>query len=189
MADLDSLIEDLVAANRILASEGIVDAFGHVSARHPDHPGRFLLSRARSPELVEASDMMEFTLEGVATAAAPAKPYHRAFYSRRAVSTAFGCSICCPQPQPRPHPIWFNGRKTPPRRAQFRDSRRRSSRVGCTNQFRRHGLARIKHRHGIGSRPCGWFRKLRPDARTWFHRRRQIHPGGRVHIGVFGSER
>ena len=68
MANFDSLIDDLVAANRILASEGIVDAFGHVSVRHPDHPGRFLLSRARSPELVERSDIMEFTLDGVATA-------------------------------------------------------------------------------------------------------------------------
>jgi ribulose-5-phosphate 4-epimerase/fuculose-1-phosphate aldolase len=79
MGNLDSLIEDLVAANRILAAEGIVDAFGHVSARHPDHPGRFLLSRARSPELVEPGDIMEFTLEGVATAAVPAKPYLERF--------------------------------------------------------------------------------------------------------------
>ena len=88
MANLDTLIEDLVAANRILAAEGIVDAFGHVSARHPDHPGRFLLSRARSPELVESGDIMEFTLDGAATDLVLGKPYlerfiHAALYQTR----------------------------------------------------------------------------------------------------------
>lgn len=88
MPNLDSLIEDLVAANRILAAEGIVDAFGHVSARHPDQVGRFLLSQAKSPELVEADDIMEFTLDGAATDRAPGKPYlerfiHAALYQTR----------------------------------------------------------------------------------------------------------
>ena len=80
MAQLDSLIEDLVAANKILASEGIVDAFGHVSARHPENADRFLLSRARSPELVQSRDIMEFTLEGApADSAASEKPYLERF--------------------------------------------------------------------------------------------------------------
>jgi ribulose-5-phosphate 4-epimerase/fuculose-1-phosphate aldolase len=52
MSDLARAIEDLVAANRILAAEGVVDAFGHVSVRHPTDSKRFLLSRARAPELV-----------------------------------------------------------------------------------------------------------------------------------------
>jgi ribulose-5-phosphate 4-epimerase/fuculose-1-phosphate aldolase len=60
---LNALIDDLIAANRILAAEGVVDAFGHVSARHPQHADRFLLARARSPELVERSDILEFTLQ------------------------------------------------------------------------------------------------------------------------------
>jgi ribulose-5-phosphate 4-epimerase/fuculose-1-phosphate aldolase len=67
MPDYDAVIEDLMAANRILAAEGVVDAFGHVSARHPQKPDRFVMSRARSPELVEPADIMEFTLEGEAT--------------------------------------------------------------------------------------------------------------------------
>jgi ribulose-5-phosphate 4-epimerase/fuculose-1-phosphate aldolase len=80
MTQLDSLIEDLVAANRILASEGIVDAFGHVSSRHPKDADRFLLSRARSPELVETRDIMEFTLDGEpADSAAEDKPYLERF--------------------------------------------------------------------------------------------------------------
>jgi hypothetical protein len=49
MSKLDFIVEELVTANRVLANEGIVDSFGHVSARHPDNPQRYLLSRARSP--------------------------------------------------------------------------------------------------------------------------------------------
>src|ERR1700722_6806253 len=56
--------EDLVSANRILANEGILDAFGHVSVRHPEDPNLFLLSRARSPEVIEDSDLLEHGLDG-----------------------------------------------------------------------------------------------------------------------------
>ena len=65
-ADLPLLVEfqRLVAANRILANEGVVDAFGHVSVRHPDNPDLFVMSRSRSPALVEHGDLMEFDLEG-----------------------------------------------------------------------------------------------------------------------------
>lgn len=58
-------VEDLVAANRILAHEGIIDAFGHISARHPENPQRYLLSRARAPLCIEAGDIMEFELDGL----------------------------------------------------------------------------------------------------------------------------
>jgi ribulose-5-phosphate 4-epimerase/fuculose-1-phosphate aldolase len=60
----ERLITELVIANRILANEDVVDAYGHVSVRHPDDPGRYLLSCSRSPALVERSDIMEFDLEG-----------------------------------------------------------------------------------------------------------------------------
>lgn len=88
MAKLDALIEELVTANRILAIEGIVDSFGHVSVRHPDNPARYLLSCARAPERVEAADIMEFTLEGEAIDARGRKPYlerfiHGAVYEAR----------------------------------------------------------------------------------------------------------
>lgn len=49
MTDLKQLIRDLVVANRIIANENIVDAYGHISVRHPDQPDRFLISRSRSP--------------------------------------------------------------------------------------------------------------------------------------------
>jgi ribulose-5-phosphate 4-epimerase/fuculose-1-phosphate aldolase len=58
-----ALIEDLVAANRILAMEGIVDAYGHVSIRHPANPNRYLLSRSQGPEFVVAADIMEYDLD------------------------------------------------------------------------------------------------------------------------------
>jgi ribulose-5-phosphate 4-epimerase/fuculose-1-phosphate aldolase len=53
------LLEDLVAANRILAMEGVLDAYGHVSVRSPADPRRFLLSRSLAPSLVTAGDILE----------------------------------------------------------------------------------------------------------------------------------
>jgi len=64
MADLKQAYRDLVIANRILAHQNVVDAYGHVSMRHPEKPDHFLLSRSRSPELVTEADIMEFTLDG-----------------------------------------------------------------------------------------------------------------------------
>jgi HCOMODA/2-hydroxy-3-carboxy-muconic semialdehyde decarboxylase len=62
--ELELVLDDLVAANRILSREGVVDAYGHISVRHPGDPKRFLLSRARAPSRIEAGDIMEFSLEG-----------------------------------------------------------------------------------------------------------------------------
>src|SRR5262245_33205797 len=58
-----ALIEDLVAANRILAQEGVLDAQGHVSIRHPGNPNRYLMSRSLAPILVTADDIMEYDLD------------------------------------------------------------------------------------------------------------------------------
>jgi HCOMODA/2-hydroxy-3-carboxy-muconic semialdehyde decarboxylase len=64
MSQLDELLRDLVVANRILANENVVDAYGHISVRHPDNPKRFFMSRSRSPELVERDDLIEFDERG-----------------------------------------------------------------------------------------------------------------------------
>lgn len=64
--DIEALLGDLVVASRILAHEGICDAFGHVSVRHPADPGRFFLARAVAPELVTRDDIIEFDLDGAA---------------------------------------------------------------------------------------------------------------------------
>jgi ribulose-5-phosphate 4-epimerase/fuculose-1-phosphate aldolase len=60
---LDEVREQISIANRMLANEGILDAFGHVSMRHPTKPDRFFISRHRAPKLVEPSDVLEFTLD------------------------------------------------------------------------------------------------------------------------------
>jgi HCOMODA/2-hydroxy-3-carboxy-muconic semialdehyde decarboxylase len=64
MDELQSSIGDLVIANRILAHENVVDAYGHVSIRHPQKPDRYLLSRSLSPEFVTRDDIIEFQLDG-----------------------------------------------------------------------------------------------------------------------------
>jgi ribulose-5-phosphate 4-epimerase/fuculose-1-phosphate aldolase len=63
MAD-QAQIEDLVTANRILSDQGVVDGFGHVSARHEEDATRFLLARSMAPGLVTAADILEFNLDG-----------------------------------------------------------------------------------------------------------------------------
>jgi HCOMODA/2-hydroxy-3-carboxy-muconic semialdehyde decarboxylase len=60
---MTEVIEDLVAANRILAAQGVVDGYGHVSVRHPDDPARYLMSWAIAPEQVTADDILEHDLE------------------------------------------------------------------------------------------------------------------------------
>jgi HCOMODA/2-hydroxy-3-carboxy-muconic semialdehyde decarboxylase len=62
MSNLEALIQDLVIANRILAREEVVDAYGHVSVRHPDNPHRFLIARSLAPELVHPEDIVELDL-------------------------------------------------------------------------------------------------------------------------------
>ena len=59
-----ALLEDIVVGSRILADFGVVDGFGHVSARNPANPNHFLMSRSLAPALVTADDIMEFDLEG-----------------------------------------------------------------------------------------------------------------------------
>ena len=57
------LLRDLVTANRVLAHEGVVDAYGHISVRHPERSDRFFLSGSRSPELVTLDDIIEYDLD------------------------------------------------------------------------------------------------------------------------------
>jgi ribulose-5-phosphate 4-epimerase/fuculose-1-phosphate aldolase len=78
----------VVAANRILANEGVVDAFGHVSVRDPRDPGRYVMSYARSPALVELGDLMVFAQDGTPLDASGRRPYsermiHGAVYEAR----------------------------------------------------------------------------------------------------------
>jgi len=88
MTDLERALADVVIANRILAHEGIVDAYGHVSVRHPRDPKRYLLARSLSPEMVQQADIMEFDLDGTPAGGDSRQPYlerfiHGAVYESR----------------------------------------------------------------------------------------------------------
>jgi HCOMODA/2-hydroxy-3-carboxy-muconic semialdehyde decarboxylase len=88
MMTLTQALDELVTANRILAREGVVDSFGHVSIRHPDRPDRYVLSRARAPECIDLDDLMEFTCDGTPIDPGGRKPYaerfiHGAVYDAR----------------------------------------------------------------------------------------------------------
>jgi HCOMODA/2-hydroxy-3-carboxy-muconic semialdehyde decarboxylase len=86
---LKTELRELALANRILAREGVVDTFGHVSIRHPQRSERFFMSRSRAPELVTVDDLMEFELDGTPVDARGRTPYserfiHGAIYEARA---------------------------------------------------------------------------------------------------------
>src|SRR6202020_3110805 len=78
--NLPDVIEELCVANRILSHEGVLDAFGHVSVRHPADPGRYLLSRSRSPLLIEPGDILEYTLDST-----PVRPPKVHLYAERVI--------------------------------------------------------------------------------------------------------
>ena len=60
----EDVAEALADANHVLVQHGVLDAFGHVSARHPDDPGRFLISRNLAPALVRPEDVQTYDLDG-----------------------------------------------------------------------------------------------------------------------------
>jgi len=60
---MKQLLLDLVASNRILASHGVIDAYGHVSLRSPENPNRYFLARSLAPEKVQLDDILEYDLD------------------------------------------------------------------------------------------------------------------------------
>jgi ribulose-5-phosphate 4-epimerase/fuculose-1-phosphate aldolase len=77
---LDQARNVLARANRMIAHEGVLDAFGHVTLRHPTDPGRYLMSVSRAPELVQPDDILEFTLDSK-----PVKPTDIRLYGERVI--------------------------------------------------------------------------------------------------------
>lgn len=71
----EGLGRDLIAAGRILAAEGVLDAFGHVSVRHPANAERFLMTRARAPALATIDDILEFDLDSRPVAPNPPRAF------------------------------------------------------------------------------------------------------------------
>ncbi len=93
----------LVLANRILANEGVFDAFGHISIRNPENPETFFISRAISPELITMDDMLELDMEGNIVSG---KPGYQPFNERY-----IHCAIYAVRPEvmcvchPHPHEL------------------------------------------------------------------------------------
>lgn len=83
MNSFDTLIQDIMIANRILAKEDVVDAYGHVSVRHPDNPRHFLIARSVAPELVTTEDIVELGLDGQ-----PVRDEKRTLYLERFIHAA-----------------------------------------------------------------------------------------------------
>jgi ribulose-5-phosphate 4-epimerase/fuculose-1-phosphate aldolase len=71
-------IDDLVLASRILANEGVLDAYGHVSIRHPTDPNRYLMARSLAPALITAADVLEFDLNSK-----PVRPTEQRLFTER----------------------------------------------------------------------------------------------------------
>jgi ribulose-5-phosphate 4-epimerase/fuculose-1-phosphate aldolase len=121
-------IQELVDANHILFDQGVVDGFGHVSARHPDRPDRFLFARSMAPALVTEKDVLEFDSEGAPVEKGGPPPYlerfiHSEIYRRRADVSAvvhshspsvvpFGV-VKAAKLQPMFHMCGFLGPRTP----------------------------------------------------------------------------
>ena len=76
---LTTTVDELVAANRILVAHGIIDGFGHVSARDPENPGRFLISRSMAPALVRSRATMVSDVDGNAVAGDQRRPHQERF--------------------------------------------------------------------------------------------------------------
>ena len=77
---LSEIRYELALASRMLANEGVLDAFGHVSMRHPTDPSHYLLPRSRSPQLVEPQDVLEYTLDSE-----PVRPTSEKLFAERVI--------------------------------------------------------------------------------------------------------
>ena len=73
--NVEEAIEQCVLANRILANEGVIDGFGHVSVRNPENKETFFQARSLSPELVTKEDILEIDLDGNVITKTDMKPY------------------------------------------------------------------------------------------------------------------
>jgi ribulose-5-phosphate 4-epimerase/fuculose-1-phosphate aldolase len=78
-----AVIQDLALASRILANEGVLDAYGHVSVRHPTDPNRYLMARSLAPALITPADILQFHLDS-----RPVKPTDRRLFTERYIHGA-----------------------------------------------------------------------------------------------------
>ena len=185
---LEDIIDDIVAANHILASQGVVDAFGHVSARHPERPDRYLLSRALSPELIKHADIMEFSLDGKPADGDNRKPYlekdiHGSIYEARpdVLSVIHNHSrnvipytVTSERLRPIVHSCATIGHHIPVWDAQ--------DHFGDTNLL----ISSMEMGRDFAARARQQQQRL--DARPWLHGHRPLGAGSRLHRRLHGGE-
>ena len=111
---LEEAREVVARANRMIANEGVLDAFGHVTMRHPGDPTRYLMSRSRAPELVQPDDILEFTLDSQ-----PVKPTDVRLYGERVIHGAIyqarpDVNAVCHHHAPSILPFCISGMKLEP---------------------------------------------------------------------------
>ena len=172
MAKLDNLFEELVTANRILAREGVVDSFGHVSARHPDNPKHFFLSRARAPDCIETDDIMEFTLEGEPVDARGRAPYLERFIHGGVYEARPDVNSVVHNHSPSVIPFGVTDQQAQAAPAHVRQYRPRGADLGFARQVRRHRAAGRERGHGPRPRARDRPAPHHPDARPRRDRRR-----------------
>jgi HCOMODA/2-hydroxy-3-carboxy-muconic semialdehyde decarboxylase len=106
-ASASTLVQDLIAANRVLADQGILDAYGAVSARDRRVQNRFLMSRSLAAELVTAGDILEYDFAGepvnpAGRASTPERYIHSEIYKAR---PDVQCVIHCHTPSLIPYGV------------------------------------------------------------------------------------
>ena len=151
MSNLDAVIKDLVIANRILAKEDVVDAYGHVSVRNPTIRSTSSSSRSLAPELIEKDDIVELGLDGQ-----PVRDEKRSLYLERFIHAAIyearpdvNAVVHAHAEDILPFGIARHAAAAgDPLRQLHRPER---AGVGHRRQVRRHQPAR--HQHGPGPRP------------------------------------
>lgn len=109
-----AVVNDLVIAGRILAGEGILDSFGHISVRHPERRDSFFISIARAAELVTAEDIVELGMDGE-----PRSPEPRRLFAERILHAAVfverpDVSAVCHHHAPAVLPFCVTGRPLVP---------------------------------------------------------------------------
>jgi HCOMODA/2-hydroxy-3-carboxy-muconic semialdehyde decarboxylase len=131
------LVEDLVAANRILVDHGVLDAYGHISARDPGNKERYWLSRSMAPALVTAADVIAFDLHNN-----PVRPGENRLFFERVIHGEIykarpDVNVRGPQSLPQPHPLLQQRHPAAPHGRQCRLPRRGRTRVRHPQRRRR----------------------------------------------------
>jgi hypothetical protein len=129
-----ALIEDLVAANRILAALEIVDGYGHVSARHDKNPDRYLIARSIAPESVGAKDILELDLDSKPVGGGNAKMYLERFIHGEIYKARPEVNAVCHHHAPSILPFCISGAELKPvYHLAPPSARRRRSGTAATN--------------------------------------------------------